>query len=533
MARKTESSFDELFFDNNIGSEGVSTLRISEIEPNKNQPRKSFNNETLKQLADSITEHGVLQPLIVRSIAAGNYMIIAGERRWRAAKMAGLSEIPVIIRDDLSDEQAMQIAMIENLQRENLNPIEEALGYKELIDRFGMTQDKLAQVLGKARSSVANSLGLLALPNGVQELLRNGSLSAGHCKALKKVKDAALMTLAEMNAPEAEPIFEKLLQKYKKSYAEIVATSSGKTCTEFVRKHLLGLLDAVEHAVDDIARLETASELVNSAAILLRNKTELDDVFLKLSSHPELSVNVNPKNSCRAALENGILGKNGAAVCAQINRLYEKAPDVFYRPKAYADFIEHPEKEPVVPDSEFEHYTLIGSISYVPLLGSYFFTHLDSMKFPLQPLFKRLPEWMLNYIRTRGDLTEKLFHDIDAPKRADMVKKAEKLGFKGNEKKDALKVAFESVCRPIDNLSSTIWRNLLPYCAKEDYERIRAAGTYLAKKCMNSFCAYGVISQIEQINPDIPSAEFADILNTFVINSIKVNNSANRFLLYC
>lgn len=204
MARKTESSFDELFFDNNIGSEGVSTLRISEIEPNKNQPRKSFNNETLKQLADSITEHGVLQPLIVRSIAAGNYMIIAGERRWRAAKMAGLSEIPVIIRDDLSDEQAMQIAMIENLQRENLNPIEEALGYKELIDRFGMTQDKLAQVLGKARSSVANSLGLLALPNGVQELLRNGSLSAGHCKALKKVKDAALMTELAHKAAEGE-----------------------------------------------------------------------------------------------------------------------------------------------------------------------------------------------------------------------------------------------------------------------------------------------------------------------------------------
>lgn len=204
MARKTESSFDELFFDNNVGEEGVSTLRISEIEPNKNQPRKSFNNETLKQLADSITEHGVLQPLIVRSIAAGNYMIIAGERRWRAAKMAGLSEIPVIIRDDLTDEQAMQIAMIENLQRENLNPIEEALGYKELIDKFGMTQDKLAQVLGKARSSVANSLGLLALPNGVQELLRSGSLSAGHCKALKKVKDAALMTELAHKAAEGE-----------------------------------------------------------------------------------------------------------------------------------------------------------------------------------------------------------------------------------------------------------------------------------------------------------------------------------------
>lgn len=204
MARKTESSFDELFFDNNIGSDGAQTLRISEVEPNKNQPRKSFNNETLKQLADSIREHGVLQPIIVRSIASGNYLIISGERRWRAAKMAGLSEIPVLIRDDITEEQAMQIAMIENLQRENLNPIEEALGYKELIDRFGMTQDKLAQVLGKARSSVANSLGLLALPNGVQELLKNGSLSAGHCKALKKVKDAALMTELAHKAAEGE-----------------------------------------------------------------------------------------------------------------------------------------------------------------------------------------------------------------------------------------------------------------------------------------------------------------------------------------
>lgn len=192
--KKTEGSFSDLFFDNgNVSSEGASTLRLSEIEPNKGQPRKQFDKDALQQLADSISEHGVIQPLIVRSMSNGGYQIIAGERRWRAAKMAGLSEIPAVIRDDLTDEQAMQIQMIENLQRENLNPIEEALGYKELLDKTGITQDKLAKVLGKARSSITNSLGLLTMPNAVQELLRNGSLSVGHCKALKKIKDEAVM----------------------------------------------------------------------------------------------------------------------------------------------------------------------------------------------------------------------------------------------------------------------------------------------------------------------------------------------------
>lgn len=193
MARKTEGSFSELFMDNVGETEGVITLRLNDIEPNKNQPRKSFDSDALKALADSISEHGVLQPLIVRSLPAGNYVIVAGERRWRAAKMAGLSEVPVLIRDDLTEEQSAQIALIENLQREDLNPIEEALGYKELIDQYGVTQDKLAKALGKARSSIANSLGLLALPSAVQDLLKNGALSAGHCKALKKIKDEALM----------------------------------------------------------------------------------------------------------------------------------------------------------------------------------------------------------------------------------------------------------------------------------------------------------------------------------------------------
>lgn len=204
--RRTNSSFSSIFDDNSImeDSENLSTLRITEIEPNKNQPRKNFDKEALEQLALSIRENGVLQPLLVRPLSTGNYQIIAGERRWRASKIAGLTEIPVVIRDDLTEEQVMQIALIENLQRENLNPIEEAMGYKELIDNYKMTQDELAKSLGKARSSIANSLGLLTLPKSVKDLLAGGELSAGHCKALKAIKDPALMTEIAFRAADGE-----------------------------------------------------------------------------------------------------------------------------------------------------------------------------------------------------------------------------------------------------------------------------------------------------------------------------------------
>ena len=203
--KKTESSFDDLFFDNNVeDGDNLSTLRISDVEPDKNQPRKTFDKEALEQLAMSISEHGVIQPIIVRSLPGGGYQIIAGERRWRAAKMAGLSEVPVVVRDDITEEQAMQITLIENLQRENLNPIEEAQGYKELIERYDMTQDSLSRAIGKARSSIANSLGLLSLPDGVKLLLQQGKLSAGHCRALKQIKDEAVMIELAHKAAEGE-----------------------------------------------------------------------------------------------------------------------------------------------------------------------------------------------------------------------------------------------------------------------------------------------------------------------------------------
>ena len=180
--------FYSLLDDNILGGDksgAAVNLRISDIEPRSDQPRKTFSHESLEQLADSIGQFGVLQPIIVRESDAlpGTYEIIAGERRWRAAKMAGLSEIPavILVGDDL---KAAQVAVIENVQREDLNPVEEALAYDALIERFGLTQDQVAKQVGKSRSAVTNNLRLLDLPDEVLELLRSGSLSAGHARAL-------------------------------------------------------------------------------------------------------------------------------------------------------------------------------------------------------------------------------------------------------------------------------------------------------------------------------------------------------------
>ena len=185
LNQKVDSIFDDNSFDED---EGITALKLTDIEPNKSQPRKNFDIEALNTLADSIRQNGIIQPLLVRSMPDGTYQIVAGERRWRAAKMAGLNEVPVFIKE-LSDIQAQQIALIENLQRENLNPIEEANGYKELMDRFGMTQEDVARVVGKARSSIANSLRLLSLPPIIAEMVSNNELSAGHCKVLLGVKN--------------------------------------------------------------------------------------------------------------------------------------------------------------------------------------------------------------------------------------------------------------------------------------------------------------------------------------------------------
>lgn len=194
MAKKPAlgSKFDSIFDDgaglfSEDSENGIISMKIGDIEPNREQPRKDFDPDQLNLLAQSITEHGIIQPLTVRE-KNGAYQIVAGERRWRAAKIAGLSEVPVRIME-LSDSETAQIALIENLQREDLNPIEEANGYKTLAEKYGFKQEEIAASVGKARSSIANSMRLLELPEEVKELARRGKLSSGHCKVLLSVND--------------------------------------------------------------------------------------------------------------------------------------------------------------------------------------------------------------------------------------------------------------------------------------------------------------------------------------------------------
>lgn len=182
-----------LMLENNVDDMvSTSTLPINEIIPNKEQPRKTFDEGALQELADSITVHGVLQPLLVRPLLSGGYQLIAGERRWRASRMAGLKEVPVIIRG-LSDSEAMEIAIIENLQREDLNPIEEAEGLQALIDKCDYTQEQVAVSVGKSRPAIANALRLLKLPEEVRQMTKDGEISAGHARALLAFDNQAIM----------------------------------------------------------------------------------------------------------------------------------------------------------------------------------------------------------------------------------------------------------------------------------------------------------------------------------------------------
>ena len=209
------AGLDLLFEDNSREVQVKKTLRLSEIEPNRDQPRKVFTDEAITALAESIREHGVLQPILVRPLSTGGYQIVAGERRWRAARMLGLDEIPVTIRE-LSDIETMQIAIIENLQREELNPVEEANGYAELINRYGMTQEKVAAMVGKSRSSVANSVRMLALPKRVLNMVEEGTISAGHAKALLGFEDEEMLIAVANRASEGGMTvrqIEKLAQR--------------------------------------------------------------------------------------------------------------------------------------------------------------------------------------------------------------------------------------------------------------------------------------------------------------------------------
>ena len=191
----------------------VETLPLREIEPDPGQPRKTFDQQALGELAASIAEHGLLQPIAVRPQPKGGYSIVAGERRWRACRMAGLNEVPVVVKD-VSDEQAMELALVENLQREDLDPVEEATGIRELMTRCSLTQEQAARKLGKSRSALANSLRLLNLPENVLELLKSGFINIGHAKVIlglptPELQEQAAQIIADnqLNVRQAEALF--------------------------------------------------------------------------------------------------------------------------------------------------------------------------------------------------------------------------------------------------------------------------------------------------------------------------------------
>lgn len=211
---------DALFADNSVeeSSQTPVKLKIMEIEPNREQPRKIFDEAALSELADSIAAHGVIQPLLVRPIKDGGYQLVAGERRWRAARIAGLTEVPVVIKD-LTDSETVELAMVENLQREDLNPLEEALGYKFMMEKLSITQDEAAQKVGKSRPAVANALRLLKLPDEIQTMVENKQLSPGHARALLSFEsEAQMLEVAKLIIAKGLSVreIEKMAQNSKK-----------------------------------------------------------------------------------------------------------------------------------------------------------------------------------------------------------------------------------------------------------------------------------------------------------------------------
>ncbi len=246
-----------LFGEENVQGEDVSTLPLAKIEPRIQQPREVFDEQALQSLADSIARYGLIQPITVRPLDSGYYQIIAGERRWRAARLAGLTEVPVRIME-ADDRTTAELALVENLQREDLNPIEEAKGYQLLIEEYGFTQEEAAKSVGKSRPAVANSLRLLNLSPEVMHLVETGELSAGHARALVSVSEPTLQLQA------AKEILSKALSVRK---AEALAAKVLKKSKETEKEVVLGEDDGVDYAK------EVSSELTKS----LGRKVQIKD----------------------------------------------------------------------------------------------------------------------------------------------------------------------------------------------------------------------------------------------------------------
>ncbi len=240
-------------YSENDAAQAITTLPLQRIEPNPNQPRKRFDEVELQALADSIAQHGLLQPLAVRDMGNGYYQIIAGERRWRACRLAGLSEVPVTVVE-ADDRTVMELALVENLQREDLNPMEEAEGYRVLLEEYGLTQEQAAQQVGKSRSAVANALRLLTLSDEVRALVENGELTAGHARALLTLPDGRLQKAAaqkilalRLSVRQAEAMCKRMAAEEKpKEEPEPLAVDYIAEC----EKHLTRRLGRRVHIVN-------------------------------------------------------------------------------------------------------------------------------------------------------------------------------------------------------------------------------------------------------------------------------------------
>ena len=278
---------DSLLYDNSIedaGNSGTTMLKISEIEPNKSQARKNFDDTAIAELADSIAEHGVLQPLLVRPMVSGGYQLIAGERRWRASRQAGLTEVPVIIKA-LSDEEASVISLIENLQRENLNPVEEANGFNELIEKYNLTQEEAAKRVGKSRTAVTNSLRILKLPKKVIAMVESGALSAGHAKALAGLEDEKEITdLAELIVSKGLSVRET--EKHVKSAGKV---RKPKEKTKQRRDSYFDMVElALSNSLSRKARVITAGKKESGTLeIAFYDKEDLERIANALSALEE------------------------------------------------------------------------------------------------------------------------------------------------------------------------------------------------------------------------------------------------------
>ena len=271
--------FYSIFDDNNViedKKDSIIKVRISDIEPRRDQPRKTFNDDSIQQLADSIAVHGVLQPIIVRENPGfpGAYEIIAGERRWRASKVAGLSELPVIILDG-DDLKMAQISLVENVQRENLNPVEEAFAYQALIEKFGLTQEQLSREVGRSRSAIANMLRLTDLPDEVLELLKDGKITSGHARAILSLgNEDQMITLANR-------VYEKDLsvRDVEKAVKGILAATDveilKKTDDEAVQRRVY-MRDLERRAMDTLGRRVKINQTAKKKTVELTFDTDAD-----------------------------------------------------------------------------------------------------------------------------------------------------------------------------------------------------------------------------------------------------------------